>query len=197
MGQCYWINLEIKIKNEKDFIDKTNQFFNDKSQFSEPAEMGFTNVEQIMLHMFAEPSYRHLEEFSYENNKIVCNNGFDASYGWCDVMTNWFIYLQSILEDGSKIYIYPDTGVIHYEIVNGALVEGQDIQIDTDYPDFEDFEKFYSNKEEGLKGFTKQYNELREKNPELPELEIESLDELTDWFDENLNPDCEYFLNIN
>ena len=96
-----------------------------------------------------------------------------------------------------KIYIYPDTGVVHYEIVNGALVEGQDIQIDTDYPDFEDFEKFYSNEEEGLKGFTKQYNELREKNPELPELEIESLDELTDWFDENLNPDYEYFLNIN
>lgn len=197
MGQCYWINLEIKIKNEKNFIDKTNQFFNDKSQFSEPAEMGFTNVEQIMLHMFAEPSYRHLEEFSYENNKIICNNGFDASYGWGDVITNWFIYLQSILEDGSKIYIYPDTGVIHYEIVNGTLVEGQDIQIDTDYPDFEDFEKFYSNEEEGLKGFTKQYNELREKNPELPKLEIESLDELTDWFDENLNPDYEYFLNIN
>ena len=44
---------------------------------------------------------------------------FDASYGWEIVMAKAFLFAMRACEEGSEIYIYPDSSYDKFEIVNG------------------------------------------------------------------------------
>ena len=44
---------------------------------------------------------------------------FTASYGWETVMTDTFLFAMSACEEGTEIYIYPDSDYDKLEIVNG------------------------------------------------------------------------------
>ena len=60
-------------------------------------------------------------EGSRELNTIPgrLTSGFDASYGWQEVMENWFEYVAPAMGEGTWITIYPDSGNTYAVVKDG------------------------------------------------------------------------------
>ena len=53
---------------------------------------------------------------------LKVQNGFDASYGWESIMLDIFDVISSFLEDGSELWIYPDSDYDHLIVKEGKCV---------------------------------------------------------------------------
>lgn len=45
--------------------------------------------------------------------------GFDATYGWQEIMENWFEYVAPAMGEGTWLHIWPDSGVTKAVVKNG------------------------------------------------------------------------------
>ena len=132
MGTCYSVmtNLSFRkglvdtgLQNLKEhlFTDKTVNFgFGTYSNFKSLNDI--KTIEDAIKLVFADHQgmcdVKHPNELDYN-----FNSAFDASYGWEEVIYDFFKYLSPCLEDGSKMMVYPDSGCTKLVVEDGKWKE--------------------------------------------------------------------------
>lgn len=137
MGACYSVFVTVSLKDENGAINALNQHIRTDTRTSynleRYANIGATpdSFDGLMKILLAEIQQKvHIERC---NDWLSYKNDFTASYGWEDVMMDWFRILAPYLKDGSKMLIYPDEDYDELVVVNGTSVQlhyvGDDGQI--------------------------------------------------------------------
>lgn len=133
MGQCYYIKLKLKFRDEeKDELrtikamqkyikehDSKGVIFNLDKWKKEGNKL--YSLED-MLRVFFDGWNCWDFEMKQGRKWLKVRNGFDASYGWESIMLDIFDVISSFLEDGSEIWIYPDDDYDHLVVKNGKCV---------------------------------------------------------------------------
>lgn len=125
MGQCYDVNLRVRFKDEK---GAKNALFAKIGRAKEERVLydmqglrmkgfDFDKIWDLMSVFFCGWGQR-LKETA---NKDWLYSGFDASYGWEQVMMDAFDEIAPYLEEGSEIKIYPDCGCDRGVVNNGTV----------------------------------------------------------------------------
>jgi len=126
MGQTYDVHLTLIRDDDEKLIKLLNKakLREEKSGtiFYDCPEGEYEDLEELVM-VF-------LTEFDYESDGVNFSSGFDASYGWGDVLVNMFKEIAPALKDGSEIEIYPDNGRIRLWIENGKVLEEYDDEED-------------------------------------------------------------------
>ena len=85
------------------------------------------NIWDLMAVFFCGWGERFYEQGDWEKIKGTPKEGawvwagFDASYGWENVMMEAFEDIAPFIEEGSEIKIYPDSGLDHGVVENGKV----------------------------------------------------------------------------
>ncbi len=125
MGQTYDVNLRVRFKDEKGarkaLFDKIGRANEEKVLYGMQGlrmkGFDFDNIWDLMSVFFCGWGQK-LKETA---NAGWLYSGFDASYGWEQVMMDAFDNIAPYLEDGSEIKIYPDSGCDHGIVENGKV----------------------------------------------------------------------------
>lgn len=126
MGACYDVNLKVRFKDEegakralrtKIARGRQEHILYDM-QGLRMKGFDFDNIWDLMSVFFCGWGQR-LKDTA---NEDWLNSGFDASYGWEDVMIDAFEKIAPYLEDGSQIKIYPDSDYDHLVVKDGKAV---------------------------------------------------------------------------
>lgn len=126
MGQTYDVNLRVRFKDEdgakKALFAKIARGRQEHVLYDMQGlrmkGFDFDNIWDLMSVFFCGWGQR-LKETA---NKDWLYCGFDASYGWEQVMMDAFDKIAPYLEDGSEIKIYPDCGCDHGIVKNGKVI---------------------------------------------------------------------------
>ena len=117
MGATYAVTLKIKLKDEEAFIRNVNAFI-EELESTNQARFGTyydrTTVDGLVQNLITDRNYTKWEDGLYDS-------AFDASYGWEWVMCEAFDHMAEVLEDGSFIDIFPDSGEDYGEVINGKV----------------------------------------------------------------------------
>lgn len=131
MGACYTVVLKVSLTNETGAIKALNDHIAKDTgvryALEKYANVGVTpdTFDGLMKILLAE--LQHKISISQEGEFRTYENDFDASYGWEDVMIQWFEVLSPFLADGSQLLIYPDDGYNELKIIDGKCVRCEDI----------------------------------------------------------------------
>lgn len=125
MGQCYDVNLRVRFKDEKgakraleNKVSKGRQeHILYDMQGLRMKGFDFDNIWDWMSVFFCGWGQKLKETANAD--WLYC--GFDASYGWEQVMMDAFDEIAPYLEEGSEIKIYPDCGCNHGVVNNGKV----------------------------------------------------------------------------
>ena len=103
MGQCYGTYLITKGYDNDLLIKLTNKYF-DKIRKEVVTKLVYTrtDINSVFEDLF--PDYE-IEETPKET---VVSSGFDATYGWHDVMINWFEFCSPAFSYGDYLEIEGD-----------------------------------------------------------------------------------------
>ena len=128
MGACYSVNLDITLKDEtaaikamQEYIKKEQFHINFGLEDNRKRGIGigtFADLLQIFFSSCNGPVYDVLRE----DDHIVYDSDFDASYSWESVMTEIFDCIAPF-EDESSLGIYPDNEKIQLVVKNGIVLE--------------------------------------------------------------------------
>lgn len=130
MGAVYNVELTLSYASEQEVIAATEAYVNANplgARFSDVDYSSIVSAIQILL------PKRGFQVSNQTDNSITCDCGFDASYGWFSVMCAWFEALAPVVDDGSTIKIWPDSGYT-VGVVTGDTVEWNSSE-DDDVPD--------------------------------------------------------------
>ena len=133
MSACYAIYCKLKFnkEKEKDLLKKMENCY----QKHQSESIGFciekypfavpSSVEDYLALYFVE--HQKVWDIKYKelkNGKQIyeCRAGFNASYGWCIVMTEFFKEIGSCLLDGSQLSINDDDPIVIYRVKDGKVV---------------------------------------------------------------------------
>ena len=102
MGQCYNVLIEFKNPNKESLRIDTLRFYELGKNYSRSIEdvRSRYSFEEVLDLMFPNAEFT---EDSLEAS-------FDASYGWLDVMIDWFKFCKNDFETGTLMEIYPEEG---------------------------------------------------------------------------------------
>lgn len=116
MGQCYSIELSLKLKDRTKAISSLNAKIARAGMEHCRYNLEGKDTDSLddLLRVFLTDTMKFDGETYYSD--------FDASYGWESVLMDMFECLSDCLEDGSSIKIYPDSGCDHGVIENGKCV---------------------------------------------------------------------------
>lgn len=125
MGQTYDVNLRVRFKDEKGAKRALENKVSKGRQEHVLYDMqglrmlgfDFDDVWDWMSVFFCGWGQK-LKETA---NADWLYSGFDASYGWEQVMMDAFEKIAPYLEEGSEIKIYPDSGCDHGIVNNGNV----------------------------------------------------------------------------
>ena len=135
MGQCYDVNLCVRFKDEegakKALQAKIARAEEEHVAYNLPIHgsrwFDIDKIWDLMALFFGGWEGRFHEQDDWEQKREVSKEGvwlwagFDASYGWENVMMDAFELLAPHLEDGSEIRIYPDSGCDNGIVINGEV----------------------------------------------------------------------------
>jgi len=132
MGAVYDVVLKMSYNNEQDIIDLTRSFVERKSDRARFSDVDYSTLETTIGIILPK---RGLQINSQTDTTLQCDCGFDASYGWGNVVSEWFEAIAQALNDDSKISIYvwdegEDVGVVR----GGAVVWGFNEDTDEEDP---------------------------------------------------------------
>lgn len=127
MGSCYYVKLKVKLKDE----EKAIKALQDKISRADKEHINYgfdsclknknydLNVFDDLIKVFL---VEHQNDFTIEHTKKEFTryiSGFDASYGWENVMIEMFAEIAPYLEDKSKLYIDCDDGWDEFVVADG------------------------------------------------------------------------------
>lgn len=127
MGQCYLMVIELKGNiDEKAIVQKTSEYVDsrwDEVRFPSriAPDMPFIDAMKALFGDFTQ-AYRGKEGTKCEPIPNGYLSGFDGSYGWGDVVEDWFAYIAPVLGDGTEFYLEPDHGHTDAKVVNGKAI---------------------------------------------------------------------------
>ena len=133
MGQYYDVKLKLKFRDgEKDELRtikamqkyiKTYDGKGVKFNLDEWKKEGNKlNTFEDMLRVFFAGWNCWDFEITQGRKWLKVRNGFDASYGWESIMLDIFDVISLFLEDGSEMWIYPDSDYDHLIVKEGKCV---------------------------------------------------------------------------
>jgi hypothetical protein len=118
MGAVYDVELNLKYRSAQDVVDATRNFVDNFGKSASFSDADFTDIRGALECIFTK---RGLHVTTLTDTTAICDSGFDASYGWETVMTDWFDYTAAVLEDGSEFKIWPDNGYYSGVVNNGKV----------------------------------------------------------------------------
>lgn len=118
MGAVYDVELNLKYRSAQDVVDATRNFVDNFGESASFSDTDFTDIRGALECIFTK---RGLHINTLTDTTAICDSGFDASYGWETVMTDWFDYTAAVLEDGSEFKIFPDNGYYSGVVNNGKV----------------------------------------------------------------------------
>lgn len=131
MGACYSVNLDITLKDETAAI-KAMQEYIKKEQFHINFDLEDNRKRGIgigtfadLLQIFFSSCNGPVNDVLREDDHIVYDSDFDASYSWESVMTEIFDCIAPFLEDGSKLNVCSDD-CYHLIVKNGITTYEQE-----------------------------------------------------------------------
>lgn len=123
MGQCYDISLRLRIKDEEGAKKalQTKATAGSKT-LDDFRGMGhdMDTVDGLLRHFYT--GWDRGMTWDLTTDPDLLSAGFDASYGWESVMMEAFEAMAPYLEDGSEIYIYPDSDYDQGVVRDGKAV---------------------------------------------------------------------------
>ena len=133
MGQYYDVQLKLKFRDEeKDelrtikamqkYIEKYNGKGVKFSLDEWKKEGNKLHSLEDMLRVFFAGWNGWDFEMKQGRKWLNVKNGFDASYGWESIMLDIFDVISPFLEDGSELWIYPDSDYDHLIVKEGKCV---------------------------------------------------------------------------
>lgn len=117
MGQTYTVELNLNIKSEPELVKRSNEYFRaidvaDKEEF-----INLNTADEVLRSVF--PNLHAWGGARYSAD-------FDASYGWENVMYQWFKAVAPALKEGSTIEVWPDSGKWKCKVTGSGAVEELD-----------------------------------------------------------------------
>ena len=130
MGQTYSVTLTLRYDNENDVIKKMKEFIDvTKSSDSRidfrldewaKEGIGTDKLDDLVKIFITNRGYKS----EHREGESSYHTSFDAKYGWQGIMEDMFKYISSVLQNGSKMSIYPDSGRVIMRIKDGNLHYG-------------------------------------------------------------------------
>lgn len=130
MGSVYSIRAKLKFKDKKKAIkilqDKINRGKEEHVDYGldtyrKSDNLDINDIDDLVSVFLGSGDMFDIENL--DDGWTVYDNGFDASYGWEDVMIEMFEELESVLEDNSDLYIDCDDGIDLLIIRNGKCIQ--------------------------------------------------------------------------
>ena len=137
MGDCYSVELRVKVNPRKSTVSNLQkllrQWMKDEAKGMDGrpgvnwglAEMrraglrpdSFAGICKILLAFHQGDASHLVDNDGFDGYR----SGFNASYGWANVMVNAFLKMSRALEKGSSLWIHRDSGVDVYKVEDGEV----------------------------------------------------------------------------
>ena len=127
MGACYDVILRVKIYDEGGAINALNELIKNDTRtnynLEKYAAQGITtetydDLMRIFLAGWKGQEVQITDSKGYKKYE----NGFDASYGWEDVLINMFTTIAPFSADKSRLLVYPDSDYYDLRIKDGECI---------------------------------------------------------------------------
>ena len=136
MGACYSVELKLKFKNGEADKEKAVKALQNYIRIHNGDDVNFCledwkkdgvtqDTFEDLLRIFFCGWSRWNMGIEQNGEWLECDNDFDASYGWEEIMLDAFETISPFLSDGSEIYVYPDSDCHHAVIDNGKCIDVQ------------------------------------------------------------------------
>ena len=120
MGQVYDISLQFNGEPDKDeIVKKTIEYIANTKDHVRYSESDLQLSEESTLLDALDVIFTDDIGSGYYDSEACLTSGFHASYGWQEVMENWFEYVAPAMGEGTWIRIWPDSGVTTAVVKNG------------------------------------------------------------------------------
>lgn len=132
MGQCYSIELRVRFTDERAATaamqQKMERAKDERINYNLPqfTERGvdLDDAFGLLRVVFADwPRNDYTRHEPDADGITIITNNFDASYGWHQVMSDFFELLAPYLADGSSLDIWPDSGHDYMTISNHKFIQ--------------------------------------------------------------------------
>ena len=130
MGAVYYVEMTLKVKDaftaanmlrDKISNDEINGFADYNLIHAAENGLYLTSLENILSIILADDSGTCAVK--NPDGSISISNDFNASYGWEGILIDIFKRISTYLEDGSEMYIFPDSDYDHLIIQNGRAIQ--------------------------------------------------------------------------
>lgn len=109
MGQTYSVYLKVEFKDKE---GAKNALFKKIARAKEEhTDYGLEHFKELGIGTDSIEDLLKIIFGGWDGKLVDGQAGFDASYGWEQVMMDSFTIMAPFLEDGSEIKIYPDSGL--------------------------------------------------------------------------------------
>ena len=113
MGQCYSVDLRVKILDPLGFVKATERLLED-NPIKKECMYDFKTMDKTPLNcirfMFAAIYQGELSVVDDPNGFVHYRNVFNATYSWESLLADWWTMIEPYVAVGSSIAIYTDTG---------------------------------------------------------------------------------------
>ncbi len=104
MGQTYYVELKLRYKDENDVIQAAKEYI-ESTNADYVKNYGYDSIDSVVKTILA----AHQNMFEKIDEGQYCSS-FDASYGWEDLLSEFYDSIRPYLKRGSKITVWPDSG---------------------------------------------------------------------------------------
>lgn len=124
MSQCYSVTATVKAKDEALFCDLAKKYI-DEEAFEEGSfsNSDLSTPEGCVKAILAGDSQPEVYGAETRRGWLVCENAFEASYGWESVLCDWLCAVAPALEDGSRLRVSVDDGDWEMSVEDGKAVD--------------------------------------------------------------------------
>ena len=117
MGAVYSVKLRLYYQDPNLLISATQDYVNSTHnvEFNSVDYSSVASAIQAILPKHGFYVEQQLDDY------IACSCDFDASYSWENILYDWYDSIAPVLDDGSKIWIFPDNDFIEGVVQNGSV----------------------------------------------------------------------------
>lgn len=122
MGACYSTRIYLLYDDEEAVVDKIREYVESSSGYVDYPDIEITDLISALSVIFPNvyKTTKRIRKDCYHLPVDSCYEAeFDASYGWETVLTDMFSYISEVLNDGSHMYIWPDSDYDYLVIEDG------------------------------------------------------------------------------
>lgn len=121
MGQCYTVYPDLSIVDEKEFVEKTREFIENKMTSGANFNLEHNGIKSLRRVRKPDTILKAIfPGYKFDSKLGYYWTAFDASYGWESVMMDWFEHVHSALGNDTRFELISDNdthvGKIHISV---------------------------------------------------------------------------------